>query len=56
MIDSEKKEVLSNLEKKLKNLLKEKNLENLSYDIQVVEDIPVDRKTRKFNTIVFNPV
>ena len=56
LIDSEKKEVLSNLEKKLKNLLKEKNLENLTYDIQEVEDIPVDRKTRKFNTIVFNPV
>ena len=56
LIDSEKKEVLSNLEKKLKNLLKEKNLENLTYDIQEVEDIPVDRKTRKFNTIVFNTV
>lgn len=56
LTDSEKKEVLSDLEKKLKNLLKEKNLENLTYDIQEVEDIPVDRKTRKFNTIVFNPV
>jgi hypothetical protein len=56
LIDTEKKEVLTNLEKKLKNLLREKNLENLTYDIQEVEDIPVDRKTRKFNTIVFNPV
>ena len=52
----EKKEVFLDLEKKLKNLLKAKNLENLSYDIQVVEDIPVDRRTRKFNTIVYKPV
>lgn len=54
--ETEKKAVLFELEKKLKNLLKIKNLENLSYHIQVVEDIPVDRKTRKFNTIVFNTV
>lgn len=56
LCEDEKKEVFLDLEKKLKNLLKAKNLENLSYDIQVVEDIPVDRRTRKFNTIVYKPV
>lgn len=41
---------------RLREILRHKALENVSFTIEVVDDIPVDEKTRKFRVVVRDPV
>jgi len=48
----EKSEAIKKVENNLVELLHKKNLDNVSFDVFVVKEIPVNKKTRKFQLII----
>lgn len=45
-------DAVSGLQKRLKEILKQKMMDNVTFEIVVAEDLPVDPKTRKFRLIL----
>lgn len=50
--DTQRAETFQEINQKLKNILKEKDLDNVSFEVQEVDDLPVDKKTGKFRLIL----
>jgi hypothetical protein len=49
---SEKNELLKEIETKISSLLQKKNMENVSFELQEWEDLPVDPRSGKFPLVV----
>lgn len=52
LTEEEKSEAIKKVENNLVELLHKKNLDNVSFDVFVVKEIPVNKKTRKFQLII----
>jgi len=52
LTEEEKADAIKKVETTLVELLHKKNLDNVSFDVFVVKEIPVNKKTRKFQLIV----
>lgn len=52
LTEEEKSDAIKKVETSLVELLHKKNLDNVSFDVFVVKEIPVNKKTRKFQLIV----
>jgi hypothetical protein len=52
LTESERTDAVSKVKARLKEILHRKNLDNVSFEIKIVKDIPVNKKTRKFQLIV----
>jgi len=50
--DENKKKVIKDIKKRLNEILFSKNFNKVKYDIEVVNDIPVDKKTGKYKVVV----
>lgn len=52
LTEIQKKDARLEVERKLKKMLSKKNLDNVKFSIKVVDSIPVNKKTRKFQLVV----
>ena len=52
LTEKEKTEAIEKVQRNLAELLHKKNLDNVSFNVFVVKEIPVNKKTRKFQLIV----
>lgn len=50
--EADRKDVLENIGKKLREILRQKEMENVTFEIEEVDDLRVDPKTGKFKLIV----
>lgn len=50
--EAERRKMVSEIERNLRLLLSQKEMDNVSFEIRLVEDLPVDPKTGKFRLIV----
>jgi hypothetical protein len=50
----QKNEVLREIKSKIDSILSEKDMENVSFEIEESEDLPVDPRTGKFRLVVRN--
>lgn len=50
--EKNKRDVVRNIKKKLDNILAKKDFTNVKYEVKVVDDLKVDKKTGKFKLIV----
>ena len=49
---SHRRQVLEEIQAGLRRILAEKNMENVSFEVREVKDLPVDAKTGKFRLIL----
>lgn len=52
LMEMDRQTMLSEIQKKLQQILAEKDMENVSFEITEVDDLPVDPKTGKFKLIL----